>query len=209
MNKAKEDILKISFKSFQYTFKDKRKLIGFILILFLPLLSISWRFVPEDATIVYYDSLQTFIYLFSLNFSITLIAIAWFFTIPRRDFAMQIIAMAAVFYGVFMVIDTIPHENPSSMWIDVILSFFVFIIACIYLFYIHRNYVNRAIDYKQLHDGIVHDLHHERFLNEISRIEGLIDIAEMDEPYKSLCEKEIARLRESVAYIADKYSELK
>ncbi|MFP4092511.1 MAG: hypothetical protein ACLFT3_19530, partial [Cyclobacteriaceae bacterium] len=86
---------------------------------------------------------------------------------------------------------------------------FVFICVCIYLFYIHRNYLNRITDYKVLHDGIVHDLHHQRFLGEISRLEGLIEIAEMDDAYRQMCKREISKLKESVSYIAEKYNDLK
>ncbi|MEQ9443119.1 MAG: hypothetical protein RIG62_29050 [Cyclobacteriaceae bacterium] len=78
----------------------------------------------------------------------------------------------------------------------------------VYLYYVYRNYISRNIDYKQLHDGIVHDLHHQKFLNSISRIEGLMKVADIEEPYKSMCEDEIADLKESVVYVADKYKAL-
>lgn len=210
MKIGKTPIAAITAKSFRYTFKDKRKLISLIIVLLLPLIGNSWRFVPADILLDSYPNLQVLTYIFSINFLLALVSIAWFLTIHRKDFALQIIAMAALFYGIFTSYDALPFsEGQTSIWLDVAVSFFIFLIVCIYLYYIHKNYINRSIDYKQLHDGIVHDLHHERFMNEISRIEGLMDMAEMEEPYKSLCQKEVGKLRESITYIADKYSELR
>ncbi|MGB3779195.1 MAG: hypothetical protein WA960_12620 [Tunicatimonas sp.] len=71
-----------------------------------------------------------------------------------------------------------------------------------------KNYLDKPNDYKALHDGLVYDLHHQRFLGSINRIAGLLEIAEMDEPYKCLCTEEIDELKESIAYIAEKYETL-
>ena len=60
-----------------------------------------------------------------------------------------------------------------------------------------------------MHDGLVYDLHHQRFLGSINRIAGLVEMAEMEEPYKHLCAEEIKELKESIAYIAEKYESLK
>lgn len=137
-----------------------------------------------------------------------MVAIAWFLTIPRRDFAMQIITLAAVFYGIFLTFDTIPQEEPTPFWFDISVSFAVFIIISTYLFYIHRNYINSKIDHKQLYDGIVHDLHHEKLLNSVSRVQGLMEVAELEEPYRSMCQEEILKIRDAISYVSDKYSEL-
>ncbi|MEM9671265.1 MAG: hypothetical protein ACFB15_30605 [Cyclobacteriaceae bacterium] len=133
---------------------------------------------------------------------------AWFLSTPRRDFATQIIVLAALFLGVFITLNILPFSVESPWWVDVLISLALFAIVSIYLFYVYRNYIDRNVDYKQLHDGIVHDLHHQRFLNSISRIEGLMKVAEMEEPYKSMCTDEIAELKESVSYVADKYKAL-
>ena len=165
--------------------------------------------VPENIDFPYYGSLQTFLWAFSVNFMILLLSVAWFLTIHRRDFALQIIALAATSYGIFMTYDTLPFTQHTPLWLDISATFCIFMGVTIYLYYIHKNYLQRATDYKVLHDGIVNDLHHQRFLSDISRIEGLIELAEMEEPYRSLSKKEIAKLKESVTYIAEKYSELK
>ena len=179
-----------------------------IVVIMLPLLGSLWRLVPEGITIFHYGKLDVFIYLFFTNFIVVLLAAAWFLTIPRRDFAMQIIAIAAVFYGIYLTIDTIPQEVPTPLWIDISACFVVFAIVSIYLFYVHRNYINSKIDHKQLYDGIVHDLHHEKLLNSVSRVQGLMEVAELEEPYRSMCEEEIKRMREAVSYVTEKYSEL-
>ncbi len=209
MKAVKKPLIELTGKSFRYTFKDRRKLFSLILVLLLPFVGQIWRAIPENIEFVQYGHLYIFIYTFVTHFSFFLIAIAWFLTIHRRDFALQILAMAAICYGIFVTFDTLPITNHTPLWLDILTSLVIFIFVCAYIYYIYKNYVNRSIDYKVLHDGIVHDLHHERFLNEISRIEGLMDMAEMEEPYKSICQKEIAKLKESVAYIAEKYSDLK
>ncbi len=180
-----------------------------IIVILLPLIGKLWEIVPQNIDFPYYGSLSAFLYAFSINFVGVLISVAWFLTIHRKDFALQIIALAAIFYSVFMTYDTLPFTQTTELWVDLSAIFCVFNGVAIYLFYIHRNYLGRFTDYKEMHDGIVHDLHHQRFLSDISRIEGLIEIAEMEEPYQSMCKKEISKLKETVTYIADKYSELK
>ncbi|MGB3586752.1 MAG: hypothetical protein WBA23_09440 [Tunicatimonas sp.] len=195
-------------KTFRYTLRDRRKLVSIIIVLMLPLILFSWRFIPDDIDFPYYGHLHVFIWTFNLYFVIVMLASAWFLSIPQRDFAMQIIVLAALFLGISQTFNTLPFSNDSPWWIDILVILVLFLVVSIYLYYVHNNYVNRNIDYKQLHDGIVHDLHHQRFLNSISRVEGLINIAEMEEPYKSMCADEIAELKKSVAYVAEKYKEL-
>ncbi|MEM8967546.1 MAG: hypothetical protein AAGE93_14090 [Bacteroidota bacterium] len=195
-------------KTFRYTLRDRRKLVSLIIVLLLPLMLFAWRFIPEDIEFPYYGQLHVFIWTFNLYFVIVMLSSAWFLSIPRRDFAMQIIVLAALFLGISLTLNTLPFSNESPWWTDVLISLTLFAGASIYLYYVYNNYVNKTIDYKQLHDGIVHDLHHERFLNSISRVEGLMKVAEMEEPYKSMCEDEIAELKESVSYIAEKYKAL-
>jgi hypothetical protein len=206
---TRRPIINLTAKSIQYTFKDGRKLASLLIIVTLPLVGKVWEFVPEHVEFPHYGSLQTFLWAFSINFICVLVSVAWFLTIHRRDFALQTIALVAIFYGVFMTYDTLPFTQKTPLWLDISATFCIFLGVAVYLYYIHKNYLHRAVDYKVLHDGIVHDLHHQRFLGEISRIEGLIEIAEMEEPYRTMSKKEIAKLKESVTYIAEKYKELK
>lgn len=202
-------LIELTTKSIQFTFKDGRKLASLVIVILLPIVGRFWEFVPDHIEFPHYGKLSVFFWAFSVNFVNVLVSVAWFLTIHRRDFALQIIALAAMFYGIFMTYDTLPFTQNTPTWLDISATFCVFMGVAIYLYYIHRNYLQRATDYKVLHDGIVHDLHHQRFLSDISRIEGLIEIAEMEEPYRSMSKKEIAKLKESVTYIAEKYSELK
>lgn len=208
MKSSQQSILRVVRESFSYTIKDRRKLISISIIALLPLLCSLWRLIPEDSTIIHYGALNTFVYLFLTNFAIVLVAVAWFLTVPRRDFSMQIIAFAAVFYGIFLTFDTIPQEKPTPVWFDISVSLMIFTVICVYLYYIHRNYINSKIDHKQLYDGMVHDLHHEKLLNSVSRVQGLIDVAELEEPYRSMCQEEIMKIRDAVSYVSDKYSDL-
>lgn len=195
-------------KTFQYSLKDRRKQASLLIILTLPVVIFSWRFVPEGIQIPHYGELQYFVWTISINFALVMITSAWFLSTPRRDFATQIIVMGAVLFGVYLTFDTLPFFDVLPVWLDILITLLVFAVISTYLYYVYRNYIDRNVDYKQLHDGIVHDLHHQRFLNSISRLEGLMKVAEMEEPYKSLCEDEIADLKDSVAYIADKYKAL-
>lgn len=167
-----------------------------------------WRFIPEGIEFPFYGELNVFVWTFNLYFAQVMLSAAWFLSTPRRDFATQIIVLAALFFGVFLTWNALPIFDESPWWLDVLISLVLFTVVSVYLYYVYRNYINKTVDYKQLHDGIVHDLHHQRFLNSISRIEGLMKVAEMEEPYKSMCEDEIAELKESVVYVADKYKEL-
>ncbi len=202
-------LIDLTAKSIQFTFRDRRKLVSLIIIILLPIAGKFWESVPDHIEFPHYGSLRIFLWAFSVNFVIVLISVAWFLTIHRKDFALQIIALAAIFYGIFMTYDTLPFTQRTPVWLDIGTTICIFLGIAIYLYYIHRNYLQRATDYKVLHDGIVNDLHHQRFLSDISRIEGLIEIAEMEEPYRSMSKKEIAKLKESVTYIAEKYSDLK
>lgn len=205
MKLVEKDQLELLSKTFRYTFKDRRKSVSLVLVLLLPFVVFAWRFIPEGISFYYYGDLRIFVWTFGINFSLVLLASAWFLSTPRRDFATQIIVIAGLFFGIFTTWDTIPFEEEPPLWVDILISIVLFIVVCTYLYYVYRNYINKSIDYKQLHDGIVNDLHHERFLNSISRVEGLMQVAEMEEPYKSMCADEIADLKESVAYVADKY----
>jgi len=195
-------------KTFRYTLKDRRKLISLIIVLALPLVLFMWRFIPDNIEFPFYGYLHIFIWTFNLYFALVMISAAWFLSTPRRDFATQIIVLAALFFSIFLTWNALPIFEESPWWVDVSISIVLFIVIAVYLHYVYRNYIDRNIDYKQLHDGIVHDLHHQRFLNSISRIEGLMKVAEMEEPYKSMCADEIAELKESVSYVADKYKAL-
>ena len=196
-------------KSLQFLFRDKRKIISAIFVILLPFISNAWRFVPEDIPFPFYETLYMFVWTFTVNFLVVVLSIAWFFSVPAKDYAMRMIILAALFFGIFLTYQTFPISDEVPLWQDIAASAIIFI--CIYfcLHYIQKNYLEKPDDYKTMHDGLVYDLHHQRFLGSINRIAGLIEMAEMEEPYKHLCAEEIIELKESIAYIAEKYQSLK
>ena len=195
-------------KSIKYLFHDRRKLISLIVVILLPVITNIWRFIPDNIDVIYYDTLDIFIYHFSVNFATVIIAIAWYFTIHRKDYVQQIIVSSVIFYGIYMTITVLPITDYTPPWMEFIATPVVFFFVYLGIRHIRNYYLDRPMDYKMLHDGLIHDLHHQRFMGSINRIEGLIHVAKMEEPYKDLCEKELEELKNSVAYIANKYNNL-
>ena len=140
---------------------------------------------------------------------IVVLGIAWYFSVPGKDQALQFISLSVVAYGVLLTYQTFEFGEGTPFWVDLLASAVIFTFLYFCLRYIQRNYLEKPDDYKTLHDGLVYDLHHQRFLGSIDRIAGLVDIAEMEGPYKQMCTEEIEELKESIAYIAEKYAALK
>lgn len=195
-------------KSLQFFFHDRRKVISAVVILSLPFLNQLWRLAPEGIEISYYESFDIFVWNFCLNFTFVMISLAWYFSVPKKDQVLQFLSLLSAGYGIYLTFGTLPLADETPLWIDISSS--AVILACLYfcLQYIQKNYLDKPNDYKALHDGLVYDLHHQRFLGSINRIAGLLEIAEMDEPYKCLCTEEIDELKKSIAYIAEKYETL-
>ena len=196
-------------KSIQFLFKDKRKIFSAVTVVLLPLVSNVWRFIPEDIAFPFYGTLYMFVWTFSVNFLLVIVSISWHLSIPSKDYAMHIIVLSALAFGVFLTYQTLPISDEAPLWQDLLASGIIFTLLYYCLRYIQRNYLEKPDDYKVLHDGLVYDLHHQKFLGSINRIAGMMDVADMEEPYKCLCAKEIEGLKESIAYIAEKYEALK
>ena len=196
-------------KSLQFFLRDRRKIVSAVIVLLLPILGNVWRFIPEDISFPYYETLDVFVWNFCFHLMIPLVGIGWFMSLPSKDLAMRYISLASIAFGILVTLDTLPFTEETSLWMDLTLTALIssFLFFC--LRYIQRNYLEKPDDYKTLHDGLVYDLHHQRFLGSINRIAGLIDVAEMEKPYKQLCAEEIEELKESIAYIAEKYESLK
>lgn len=196
-------------KSLQFFLKDKRKIISVLIVLLLPAISNIWRLVPQHTFIPYYNTLDVFAWTFGVHIMLIMLSIAWYFCIPAKDYALQVISSSALVYTVFVTFQTLPITDRTPLWVEVIGSLIIFYSIYLAINYIKNNYLSKPSDYKVLHDGLVYDLHHQRFLGSINRIAGLLEIAEMKEPYKQLCEREIEEIKESIAYIAEKYEELR
>ena len=196
-------------KSLQFFLKDKRKIISAIVVILLPLLNNFWRFIPEHITHPYHGTGQVYIWMICIHLMILALGIAWYFSVPGKDQVLRLISLSVIAYGTLLTYQTLGFGDGTPLWIDLIASTVVFTFLYFCLRYIKKNYLEKPDDYKTLHDGLVYDLHHQRFLGSIDRIAGLIDVAEMEKPYKCLCAEEIEELKESIAYIAEKYEALK
>ncbi len=195
-------------KSIKFLLGDKRKKISALIILLFPILSNVWRFIPEDIAFPFYETLYIFVWTFTVNFLLVLISIAWYFSVPSKDYAMRAITLSALAFGIFSTYQTIPISDDSPLWLDMIATGIIFLLFLLCLRHIQKYYLDRPSDYKTLHDGLVYDLHHQRFMGSLDRIAGLLEIAEIDDKSKLHCAKEIEDLRGSVAYIAEKYEAL-
>ena len=196
-------------KSLQFFFRDRRKIASAIVVLFLPVLGNVWRLIPENVPFPYYETLDIFIWNFCFHLMIPLIGVGWFMSLPSKDLAMRYISLASIAFGVLVTLDTLPFTEETPLWMDLIITALISAFLYFCLRYIQNNYLEKPDDYKVLHDGLVYDLHHQRFLGSINRIAGLTEVGEMEEPYKCLCAKEIEELKQSIAYIAEKYEALK
>ncbi len=201
---------KISYtrKSVQFFLNDWRKVISAAVVLLLPLLNNLWRFFPEGTNYSMYGDYQTFIWSICIHFMIFVLGLAWFYSIPEKDSVLRFISLSVVAYGILLTYQTLEFGEGTPLWIDLSASAIIFAALYFCLQFIQKNYLGKPNDYKTLHDGLVYDLHHQRFLGSINRIAGLLEIAEMDNRSKCLCAQEIDELKESIAYIAEKYEAL-
>ncbi len=196
-------------KSLQFFFKDKRKVVSALTVVVLPVIGNVWRIIPEDIPFPHYNSLYVFIWTFSTYFMFLVLAIAWYLSVPKKDHALQFITLSAVAFGVFLTFETLPFIGKTPLWLDLVASLVIFTFIYIAINYIKNHYLSKPTDYKVLHDGLVYDIHHQRFLGGINRIAGLVEVSDMEDTYKKLCQREIDEIKESIAYIADKYEELR
>ena len=196
-------------KSLQFFLRDRRKMISVLIVMTLPLLDNFWRIIPEDIPFPFYDTLFMFVWTLGVHLLPLFVSIAWYLSIPRKDHVLQYISLSALAYSILITFETLPFAGVTPLWLDIAVS--GVILVCLYfcIDYIKKNYLEKPDDYKRLHDGLVYDIHHQRFLSSINRVAGLIDVADMEEPYKHLCAEEIEELKESIAYIAEKYEALK
>ncbi len=201
---------KISYtkKSLQFFLNDWRKVISAAIVLSLPLLNNFWRLFPENVLHESYGTLPVFVWMVCIHLMILIVGVAWYFSVPQKDNVLRFIALSVAAYGVLLTIQVFEFTKGTPLWLDISASAIIFAALYFCLQFIQNNYLSKPNDYKTLHDGLVYDLHHQRFLGSINRIAGLLAIAEMDDRSKCLCAQEINELKESIAYIAEKYETL-
>lgn len=195
-------------KSMQFFLNDWRKVIAAAVLLFLPLLNNLWRLFPENVSNEFYGTLQVFVWMICVHLMILLLGVSLYFYFPEKDKVLRFISLSVIAYGVLLSLQVLEFSKGTPLLLDIALSGVIFAGLYLCLQYIQKNYLNKPNDYKTLHDGLVYDLHHRRFLGSINRVAGLIEAAEMEEPYKCLCAQEIDELKKSIAYIAEKYEAL-
>ncbi|MGB3585137.1 MAG: hypothetical protein WBA23_01295 [Tunicatimonas sp.] len=193
--------------SLKFTFNDKRKRAAFLLVAMIPLVGNLWKAIPIDIPFRHYDYLDVFVFTFTTQFIFVIIGVAWFLIVGRKDLGLQILALTLVAYGVFMSFSTLPLTASTSLSFDILVTAVITALLATFLFYI-QNHAKPGYDYKAECEDIIYDLHHSRFLGSICRLEGLMRISDMKEPYREHALRELEDLKQSVEYIAKKYEGL-
>ncbi|WKN41690.1 hypothetical protein [Tunicatimonas pelagia] len=193
--------------SLKFTFNDKRKRAAFLLVAMIPVVGNLWKVIPADIPFRHYEYLDVFIFTFATQFIFVMIGVAWFLIVGRKDLGLQLLALTLVAYGVFMSFGTLPLTDTTPLSFEILVTAIITMLLAAFLFYI-QNYVRPGYDYKAECEDIIHDLHHSRFLGSICRIEGLIQISDMKEPYRDHALQELEDLKRSVEHVARKYEEL-
>ncbi|MEM6845151.1 MAG: hypothetical protein AAF944_10470 [Bacteroidota bacterium] len=193
--------------SIKFTFNDKRKRAAFLLVAMVPLVGNLWKLIPIDIPFRHYEYLDVFVFTFATQFIFVIVGIAWFLIVGRKDLGLQILALTLVAYGVFMSFSTLPLTDTTPLSLDLLVTAVITALLATFLFYI-QNHKKPGYDYKAECEDIIHDLHHSRFLGSICRLEGLVNISDMQEPYKEHALRELEELKQSVGYIAEKYESL-
>ncbi len=187
---------------------DKRKWFCLGLVLMVPLMYNSWRFFPSDLEIEFYSDFSTFWWALSVNMICPITAIAWMLTIPRKDYVMRMIVSSLLIYGVYMTYAALPIIENTPLLIDLIAIFGTYLVlySCITLF--QKKYLEKRKFDESLHINLLHDLNHHRFMGAVCRIEGMVKVSEMEDYYHDSCLREIEELKETFAYITEKYESL-
>lgn len=193
--------------SIKFTFSDKRKRAAFLLVALIPLVGNLWKIVPTNIPFRHYEYLDIFVFTFATQFIFVMVGVAWFLIVGRKDLGLQFLALTVVAYGVFMSFSTLPLTDTTPLSFEILVTAIITTLLAAFLFYIQNN-VRPGYDYKAECEDIIHDLHHSRFLGSICRVEGLMRISDMKEPYREHALQELEELKESVEYIAKKYESL-
>ena len=194
--------------SFRYTLQDPRKAVSFFIVLSLPFLYNLWRLIPKDIPLDPYFDLSTFVYQFINVSLVMLISLAWYLVLPRRAFAVKMLALAGVAFGAFICLDALPLTQHTPVWLTASSVVVVYGLLVYYLIYVRRVYMEDFSDYQQKYEGLLHDLHHDKILGSVSRLEGLMAMRNSDPLFDELCVKEVAKLRQAVSYLNQKYRDI-
>ena len=190
---------------------DKRRWVSLGLVFMVPIIHNSWRLVPPDlkVEIYYYTDFSTFLWTVSTGLIPLIASIAWMLTVPRKDYVMRLIVSALMVYGVYMTFATLPIVENTPLYLELTAIFITYIILYSCITFFQKNYLEKRKQLDDsLHVNLLHDLNHHRFMGAVCRIEGMIKVSEMEEYYREGCLGEIDELKETFAYITEKYESL-
>ncbi len=129
-------------------------------------------------------------------------------TIPRKDYAMQFVLSALMVYNMYMIYVTLPISEVTPLHIDILASVGTYALFYSSINLIKKKYLEKKPSYRSMHVGLLHDLNHHRFMGAVCRIEGMVDMSDMNESHRKICKKEIEELKETFAYITEKYESI-
>lgn len=196
-------------KSFQFILADHRKIISIVISLFVPTMMNLWKLLPDDIEVQFYPSVHVLAWTLSIHFMSVLICIAWWFSINSKDYVLQLFSIGLMAYCSFLTYSCIPFTVGTPFWQDFTAFLIIFVSLLLSLFYIKKKYCNRVNDYKNMHDGLVYDLHHQKFMGAVNRIEGLLLLQKRESTmYNEALLNEVDELKKTFIYISDKYAHL-
>lgn len=195
-------------KSFSFFQADKRKWMCLALVILIPVVYNSWRYFPSTWKISYYEEFSVFWWNFSINFISLLIVMVWSLTVPRKDYMMKLILSTLMIYGIYMSYMTLPLGDDIPLYVDILAIAGIYVILYSIIRFTQKNYLEKKPSYESMHINLLHDLNHRRFMGAICRIEGMVKVSDMEEYYRDACEKEIEELKETFAYITEKYENI-
>ena len=187
---------------------DPQKMINVCVVLLLPVLNNVWRLFPEELPYPYYEWFVVFVWTWSFHLSLVLLAAVWLLSIPRKDRILRTLAGVSFTYTVFMTLQCFLYTGDTSHWFDIVTAVLLSVILLRVLGYFQKKYFAPSKNYKALHDGIIHDIHHRSFLKNVHQLEDTLRTTRMDERYRSLLTDEIAQLKASVTRVDKQYETL-
>ncbi|WKN44727.1 hypothetical protein [Tunicatimonas pelagia] len=101
-----------------------------------------------------------------------------------------------------------PISEVTPLYVDVLATVGTYALFYSSIHLIKKRYLEKRPSYRSMHVGLLHDLNHHRFMGAVCRIEGMIDMSDMNDTYRDVCKKEIDELKETFAYIVEKYENI-
>ncbi|WKN44726.1 hypothetical protein [Tunicatimonas pelagia] len=101
-----------------------------------------------------------------------------------------------------------PISEVTPLYVDVLATVGTYALFYSSIHLIKKRYLEKRPSYRSMHVGLLHDLNHHRFMGAICRIEGMLQQPNLTEEDRQHCLREAAELKETFAYITEKYESL-